>query len=355
MNRKAKTQSIISIIFLSLVALMALSFCIVLLLRNANLRKEEEAMQSELEALNEEGYYTTSETQILIDAAKNEAEETGKESILELMQSKLENGDSTISTIRSVFTDQLVVADDGRYYFFPITDEIEHHAFGSEDFAINDDGFLEYTGEDTSLQFYKGIDVSRFQGEIDWEQVADYGIDFAIIRVGLRGSTEGKLLEDDTFEYNIENAIANGINVGVYFYSQAVSEEEAQEEAQFVLDLIEPYDITYPVVLDIESADSTSARTNELNQSQYTAIAQTFCSTVEGAGYEAVIYGNVKSFTLLLDAKQLSDYDTWIAYYGTPLYYPYKFGMWQYSSTGSIPGIDGDVDLNISIIDYANN
>ena len=146
MNRKAKTQSIISIIFLSLVALMALSFCIVLLLRNANLRKEEEAMQSELEALNEEGYYTTSETQILIDAAKNEAEETGKESILELMQSKLENGDSTISTIRSVFTDQLVVADNGRYYFFPITDEIEHHAFGSEDFAIND--YADDTGDD---------------------------------------------------------------------------------------------------------------------------------------------------------------------------------------------------------------
>ena len=353
MNRRAKTQSIISIIFLSLVALLALSFCIVLLLRNASLKREEEAVQSELDALNEEGYYTTTEAQVLIDAAKTEAEENGKESILDVMQSKLENGDSAISTIRSVFTDQLVVADNGRYYFFPITDEIEHHSFGAEDFTINDDGFIEYTGDDSSVVIYNGIDVSRFQGEIDWEQVADAGIDYAIIRVGLRGSTEGKLLEDDNFVYNIENAIANGIDVGVYFYSQAITDEEALEEAQFVLDLIEPYDLAYPVVLDVESADSTSARTNGLSQDQYTSIAKLFCETVEGAGYKAVIYGNVKSFTLLLNANELTSYDTWIAYYGTPLYYPYEFGMWQYSSSGTVAGIDGDVDLNISVVDYS--
>ncbi|MCR4901464.1 MAG: glycoside hydrolase family 25 protein [Butyrivibrio sp.] len=353
MSRRVKTQNIISIIFLSLVALLALSFCIVLLLRNAALKKEEEAVQSELDALNEEGYYTTTETQVMIDAAKDEAQEAGKESVLDDMQTQLESGTSAISTIRSVFTDQLVVADSGRYFFFPITDEIEHHGFGTEDFTFNDDGFLEYTGEDSSVEILNGIDVSKFQGEIDWESVAASGIDFAIIRAGVRGSTEGKILEDDTFQYNIENAIANGIEVGVYFYSQAITDAEAEEEAQFVLDLIEPYEITYPVVIDIESADSSSARTYEQTQSQYTSGAKKFCELVEGAGYEAMIYGNVKSFTLLMDLTLLTDYDTWIAYYGTPLYYPYEFGIWQYSSSGSVDGIEGEVDLNIAIKNYA--
>ena len=347
------THNIVSIIFLSLVALMGLSLSIVLLIKNASLQRQEDAVQSELDALNAEGYYTEAEAKELVEEVKLETEENTKNSIRAMIQEKLENGEGATSAIRSLFPDQIVVASSGRYYFFPITDEIEHHSFGAEDFTINDDGFIEYTGEDSSVVIYNGIDVSRFQGEIDWEQVADAGIDYAIIRVGLRGSTEGKLLEDDNFEYNIENAIANGIDVGVYFYSQAITDEEALEEAQFVLDLIEPYDLAYPVVLDVESADSTSARTNGLSQDQYTSIAKLFCETVEGAGYKAVIYGNVKSFTLLLNAKELTSYDTWIAYYGKPLYYPYEFGMWQYSSSGTVAGIDGDVDLNISVVDYS--
>jgi GH25 family lysozyme M1 (1,4-beta-N-acetylmuramidase) len=346
------TQNIISIIFLSLVALMALSFSIVLLIRNANLQRQEDAVQSELDALNSEGYYTEIEAQKLVENAKIEAEESTKNSIRQMIQERLENGDSATTAIRALFPDQIVVANAGRYYFFPITDEIEHHGFSEEDFEVNDKGFLEYVGDDSTVESKAGIDVSRFQGEIQWDKVADAGVEFAIIRVGFRGSTEGKLILDDFFEDNIKGATQNGIKVGVYFYSQAVSPEEAKEEAQMLLDAIEPYQIDYPVVIDVEYADSDTARTAELTSDEYEAAVEEFCSVVEQAGYKAMVYGNVTSFTLLMDAADVDKYDTWIAYYGTPLYYPYHFNIWQYSKSGKIDGIDGEVDLNICITDY---
>ncbi len=346
------TQNIISIIFLSLVALMALTFSIVLLIRNANLQRQEDAIRSELDALNQEGYYTETEATKLVQDAKEAAAEETRNSIKAMIQQKLENGDGATSTIRSLFPDQIVVASSGRYYFFPITDDIEHHGFGDEDFEIGDDGFLQYVGDDSTVEIKNGIDVSRFQGEINWEKVKASGIDFAIIRAGLRGTTEGKLLTDDFFEDNIEGATENGIDVGVYFYSQAVNKEEAEEEVQLILDLIEPYKVTYPVVIDIESAESDSARTANLTTDDYELVVKTFCDMVSNAGYTPMIYGNVKSFTLLMDAIDVDDYDIWIAYYGTPLYYPYHFNIWQYTSSGRVDGIDGDVDLNICITDY---
>ncbi len=346
------THNIISIIFLSLVALMGLSLSIVLLIKNASLQRQEDAVQSELDALNAEGYYTESEAKELVESVRIETEESTRNSIREMIQEKLENGESTTSAIRSLFPDQIVVASSGRYYFFPITDEIDRHGFTETDFEVGEDGFLEYVGDDPSIHVKKGIDVSRFQGSIDWEKVAAAGVDFAIIRAGLRGTTEGKLLEDDYFVDNVEGATENGIDVGVYFYSQAVNEEEAKDEVQLILDLIEPYEIKYPVVIDVESAESDSARTANLTTDEYELVVETFCQTVRQAGYKPMIYGNVKSFTLLMDAVDVDDYDIWIAYYGLPLYYPYHFNMWQFTSSGRIDGIDGDVDLNICLTDY---
>jgi GH25 family lysozyme M1 (1,4-beta-N-acetylmuramidase) len=342
----------ISIIFLSLVALLALSFSVALLIKNAMLKREEEAVRSELEALNNEGYYTEIETQLLVDEAKKEAAEETEKSIKSTIQRKLEAGDGTTATIRSLFPDQIVVASSGRYYFFPISDEIEHHPFGEDDFEFDEKGYLRYVGTDMNVHAKQGVDVSRFQGDIDWEKVANAGIEFAIIRSGFRGTTEGKILQDDYFEDNIKGATKNGIDVGVYFYSQALNEEEALEEVQMMLDMIEPYDITYPVVIDVESAESDSARTASLSTDEYEKVAKVFCDAVQKAGYKPMIYGNVKSFTLLMDAVDVDDYDIWIAYYGTPLYYPYHFNIWQYTSTGSVDGISGNVDLNICFTDY---
>lgn len=346
------THNVISIIFLSLVALMGLSLSIVLLIKNASLQREEDAVQSELDSLNAEGYYTKAEAEKLVESVRIETEEKTKNSIRAMIQQKLENGDGTTSAIRALFPDQMVVASGGRYYFFPITDEIEHHSFGPDDFEESEDGFLTYVGNDPSVKIRNGVDVSRFQGSIDWKAVSEAGIDFAIVRAGLRGTTEGKMLVDDYFEDNVEGAIKNGIDVGVYFYSQALDEVEAAEEVQMILDLIEPYDITFPVVIDVESAESDTARTAKMSSDEYEVVVKTFCDTVKNAGYTPMIYGNVKSFTLLMDAVDVDDYDIWIAYYGLPLYYPYHFDIWQYTSTGHVDGIVGDVDLNICITDY---
>lgn len=342
----------VSIIFLSLVSILALSFCVYLLIKNASLEKEEEAVRLELETITTEGYYTKAEANQMIEDAKVKASVEATNSLKDKIQSKLEAGEGTTSTIRSLFPEQMVVASGGRYYFLPISDNIEHHGFADTDFEIDDNGYLHYVGNDESVKIKNGIDVSRFQGKIDWKKVADSGIEFAIIRVGLRGTSEGKLLVDDMFETNIKGAVENGIKVGVYIYSQALNKEEAKEEARLVLDNIEPYNITYPVVIDIESADSDTARTNDLTSDEYEVVAKTFCDMVKSAGYEPMIYGNVKSFTLLMDAEDVDDYGIWIAYYGTPLYYPYHFNVWQYSSTGKVDGIDGHVDLNICITDY---
>ena len=346
------TQNIISIIFLSLVALMALSFSVVLLIRNASLQRQEDAVRSELEAINMEGYYTKNEAEKMIEEAATEAEERTRNSIRQMIQEKLENGDGTTSAIRALFPDQLVVANKGRYYFFPITDKIEHHGFAADDFDYDDDGYLQYVGDDSTVESKLGVDVSRFQGEIDWEKVAKSGIEFAMVRAGFRGTTEGKLLEDDYFVDNVEGATENGIDVGVYFYSQAINEDEAQEEVQMMLDLIEPYEITYPVVIDVEYAESEKARTANLSSDEYENVVKVFCEAVKKAGYKPMIYGNVTSYTLLMDAEDVDDYDIWVAYYGLPLYYPYHFDIWQYSKSGKVDGIDGDVDLNICITDY---
>ncbi len=347
--------TLVSIIFLSLVSILALTLCIAIMLRNAKLTRENEAYESELSALNEEGYYTTSQAEDMVKDATLTAEQETREGILSGVREDLENGVGTAQMIRNLFTEDLVVTHNGKYYFYPILDYITHHNFSENDFALNN-GIMQYVGTDTeNVSGELGIDVSRFNGDIDWEKVAKAGVKFAYIRVGSRGTTEGKLLEDNKFEDNIQGALENGIECGVYFYSQAVDDIEAKEEAQLVLDAIEPYEIKLPVVFDIETADTDGARTETVTQAEFTDIARTFCDMVKNAGYTPMIYGNTKTFTMLLDITQLQDIDTWIAYYNLPQYYPYEFSVWQYSSSGQIDGIDGDVDLNIAIKDFTKD
>lgn len=195
--------------------------------------------------------------------------------------------------------------------------------------------------------YLTGIDVSEHQYDIDWEKVAADGIDFVMIRVGYRGSTAGSLYPDDYFEKNISGASAAGLKIGVYFYSQAINAAEAAEEAAYVLDAIRPYNVTFPVVFDWEIVGGSEARTYSVSRAVLCECAKTFCDAVEDAGYDAMIY-----FTQYLGyrkyiLRQLTDYDFWYAEYEPQPRIVFNFDMWQYSSTGSVNGIDGDVDLNI--------
>jgi len=179
--------------------------------------------------------------------------------------------------------------------------------------------------------------------------VAAEGVEFAFIRVGIRGyGAEGRLVEDEGFEENVENALMNGIKVGVYFFSQATTVEEAIEEAEFVKQIIAPYKIQCPVVFDVEKVADSEGRMNKLSVEDRTQMAITFCEEIEKAGYKPMIYYNMEMAALMLDLEQLEEYDKWFAYYNQDIYFPYDFKIWQYTDKGRINGIEEEVDLNIA-------
>ena len=196
-----------------------------------------------------------------------------------------------------------------------------------------------------------GIDVSKWQGEIDWDKVKNAGIEFAVIRCGYRGSVTGSLVEDPYFAQNIKAASAAGVKVGVYFFTQAVNEVEAVEEASMVVSLIADYELQYPVFIDTEGAGG-NGRADGLDVETRTDVCEAFCATIENAGYEAGVYASRNWYNKRIDAQSLEKYVIWLAEYrSAPLYQGY-YQMWQYTSKGSVDGISGKVDLNISYLGY---
>ena len=297
--------------------------------------------------------YSEEEVQGIAEQAAAEASKQKEEEILGTVKEMMENGEGTYFLLRELYPEELVVAADSRYYFFPILDSLKHHSYQKDQFLMNDDDILEYV-VDGEVVSKKGIDVSRYQEEIDWEKVAGDGVEYAFIRLGIRGATEGKLAIDVAYEKNMEGALANDIDVGVYFFRQELNEQEAVEEAEFVLENLEDYEISYPIVLDVEEVTTKNPRTKELTKEDRTKACIAFCERVKEAGYTPMIYGNLKTFLLMLDMEKLEEYEKWFAYYRTPLYFPYEFSVWQYTSTGKVDGISTDVDLNVSMKDWGN-
>lgn len=193
-----------------------------------------------------------------------------------------------------------------------------------------------------------GIDVSKWNGDIDWDRVRNAGVEFAIIRAGYRGSVTGSLVEDPYFAANIKGATASGMPVGVYFFTQAVNEVEAVEEASAVLRLVKEYNLDYPIFIDTEGAGG-NGRADGLDVESRTLVCEAFCRTIENAGYRAGVYGSRNWYNNNLYTDRLdNDYYIWLAEYrSVPLYQGY-YQMWQYTSKGSVDGISGNVDMNIS-------
>ncbi len=208
------------------------------------------------------------------------------------------------------------------------------------------DGWITYEG--ASL----GIDVSEFQTVTDWDAVKRAGVDFVMVRVGRRGYESGQICEDVSYRQNIEGAQKAGLSVGVYFFSQAVTPNEAREEARYVLDCIKEYDITYPVAFDWESVEETQARTFEMRNDQLNAIARAFSDTIKEAGYRPMLY-----FYKHLGYRQyvldnFSDCEFWLSEPGDGPTFYYAFSMWQYTVNGSVPGVEGTVDMNLCFTPY---
>lgn len=229
---------------------------------------------------------------------------------------------------------------------YKISSNVARHDYDLERFILSDDGYMTYSDDNIS-EAKLGIDVSSYQGTIDWETVATTEVDFAMIRIGYRGYTEGGLALDTSYVTNISGALSNGIPVGVYFFSQAVSYEEGVEEAEFVLANIEGYDITYPIVIDTEKMEADEARANDITNDERTDAIVGFCETIKAAGYTPMIYANRNWYAKSLDMDRLGDYKLWLAHYANVPDFPYLFMGWQYTSEGTVDGISGYVDLNV--------
>lgn len=213
-------------------------------------------------------------------------------------------------------------------------------------------GWPSYKGDD--YEVLRGIDVSEHQYEIDWAQVAMTGIDYAYIRLGYRGYTEGGLFEDPWFKANIQGALDNGLQVGVYMFSQAVNVQEAIEEANFVLERLKGYNITLPVVFDWEKMDGVVARTDNMDFAILNDCAVAFCDTIKNAGYEPAIYFNRHLGYYGYDLSRMTDYTFWFALPESPFpNFYYAVDMWQYSFTEQIPGISTETDMNLYFIPRA--
>lgn len=216
---------------------------------------------------------------------------------------------------------------------------------------INTDGYYSY--EDENYTSLIGIDVAAHQETIDWSKVKEAGIDFSYIRIGYRGAAEGILHEDLEFENNYEGAKENNIQVGIYWYSQPISVEEAIEEADFVLDILGDRDIDLPIVYDLEETffyDGTQSRMRGLKPSEYTKMAVAFCNEILKNHHDVMIYTNLDWALNHYVWSELEDIPIWFAQYDTIPRFKRPFVMWQYSDAGRVDGIDTNVDLDIMFI-----
>lgn len=209
-------------------------------------------------------------------------------------------------------------------------------------------------GEDY-LNYYKdgqkagrvGVDVSEYQEDIDWEKVKDSGVEVAILRAGFRGYGEdGNMKKDEYFDTNMQGALAAGLDVGVYFFSEAINYEEGVEEAELVLSMVKPYSFDQPIIIDTEKVGAEDGRANLISVEERTQALLGFCETIEAAGYTPMIYASTYWFASALDLSKLGKYEFWLAAYDTPQF-PYHVEGWQYASDGYVPGIAGNVDMNV--------
>ena len=275
-------------------------------------------------------------------------------SIKDMIQSSLENGDGVLMMLENLYDDMIVVPNYGRYNFFNIDSTLKASEIDKSKliYPVKNEETGKYEGEalydDGNVKAKKVIDVSKFQGDIDWQRVKDDGVEAAYIRLGYRGYSSGEIVVDEKYEDNISACNELGIDCGVYFFTEAVNEEEAREEADFCIENLGEYSTALPIAIDVEeSANLSKSRTKDLSMEQRTLNVIAFCERIREKGYEPIIYGNLKSLMIMMDISSLEDYDKWFAYYHYPLRFPYKIKMWQYSATRKVDGIEGDVDLNL--------
>lgn len=245
----------------------------------------------------------------------------------------------------------LITYADGSEEWVLINPYLERNTYDFTKLTMKADKMAYY--EDGKKTSYIGADISKYNGETDFGLLRDAGIDYVMLRLGARGYGSGQIMLDEKYVENMTKATEAGIDIGVYFFSQAITAEEAVEEANFVIQNLANYQITYPVAFDMEYVENDKARIEALSREEKTVIAKAFLDTIKNAGYKTMIYGTKEWLMKQVDLTKLTNYDIWLSQQKDVPDYPYKFQMWQYTLKGDVSGIDGDVDLNISFVDYA--
>lgn len=240
---------------------------------------------------------------------------------------------------------------DGSEEWITINDKIEKNSY---DFTnlVESGGKYRYMSDGKNISFI-GIDVSRYQKDIDFKRVKEQGIDFVMIRVGARGYKNGTLTMDEYFENNLNSALEAGLDVGVYFFSQAINAQEAEEEANIVLAAIAEKKITYPIAFDMEYIENDTSRIDTLTKEEKTLVTAAFVNKIKEAGYRPMIYGNKEWLLKRIDISQFTTSSFWLSQDDEYPDYPYKYDIWQYTTEGELYGIDGAVDMDICFVDYA--
>ena len=283
-----------------------------------------------------------------IAEAVRSAEEQAQAALLDNIRTGISDGQTMLETLRPLYPEEMIVASGGQYHFVPINRSLRQSQLLQENVNVLESGEIQYMSGEEVIS-HKGIDVSKHQGDINWTEVAQDGVEFAFIRVASRGYGTGKLVEDNYFDQNVQGAQAAGIKTGVYIYSQAITEEEVLEEANLVLQKIAPYQLECPIVFDVERVSGANGRMNNITLEERTNLALLFCQTIEAAGYKPMIYHNTEMGAMMIDIAALEDYDKWFASYSETLYYPYEYKVWQYSQKGRVAGVKTEVDLNICV------
>lgn len=296
--------------------------------------------------------YTQEEVDSMLAEAVSEAQTSTEIATRDEYLTQLHNSASEYSGIWRMlcnyFPDEVVFTDGTRYTFLGVNKELKQNTLDNSRFVDDSvTGYRYYTDGQGNKTSYVGIDVSSYQKDIDWKKVKASGVDFAIIKCAFRGyGSAGRLVEDKKFKENVEAAKAAGVEVGVYFFTAATTVDEAKEEAKMTLDLIAPYDIKGPVVIDIEAVNDAS-RMDGMTEEQNTDVVVAFCETIKAAGKQPMVYSGIKYFVRKLNMERLEAYPKWYSYYNDPLYFPYEISIWQYSQSGKVDGVEGEVDLNV--------
>lgn len=248
-------------------------------------------------------------------------------------------------------TQTLITRADGTEEWVDLKEELARNQYSKSRFVYKNPIMSYYlNGKEAS---WCGVDICSKQGVVDFKKLKKAGCDFVMIKVGGRGYSSGEIVLDEKLKDNMTGAKNAGLDIGVYFFSQAITEDEVEEEVETLLEAIKDYSVKYPVVIQMQEIEGDIARVDSLDMDSRTELTKLFLSEVEDAGYKPMLYGNKEWLVTKIDLEALAEYDVWLSQEADTPDYPYEYNMWQYEKTGKISGISVETGLNICFVDYA--